>query len=36
MPKVRIRQFDYCSKKHVDAAFTKYEVDSGSDGMVHS
>ena len=28
MPKVRIRQFNYYSKKHIDAAFAKYEVDS--------
>lgn len=26
--KVRIRQFNYYSKKHIDAAFAKYEVDS--------
>lgn len=28
VPKVRIRQFNYYSKKHIDAAFAKYEVDS--------
>lgn len=28
IPKVRIRQFNYYSKKHIDAAFAKYEVDS--------
>ena len=27
VPKVRIRQFNYYSKKHIDAAFAKYEVD---------
>ena len=35
VPKVRIRQFNYYSKKHIDAAFAKYEVDS-ADGMVHA
>lgn len=25
---MRIRQFNYYSKKHIDAAFAKYEVDS--------
>ena len=28
VPKVKIRQFNYYSKKHIDAAFAKYEVDS--------
>ena len=28
VPKVRIRQFNYYSKKHIDAAFAKYEEDS--------
>lgn len=28
VPKVRIRQFNYYSKKHIDTAFAKYEVDS--------
>jgi excisionase family DNA binding protein len=28
IPKIRIRQFNYYSKKHIDAAFAKYEVDS--------
>lgn len=28
VPKVRIRQFNYYSKKHIDAAFAKYEMDS--------
>ena len=28
MQKVRLRQFNYYSKKHIDAAFAKYEVDS--------
>ena len=28
IPKVKIRQFNYYSKKHIDAAFAKYEVDS--------
>ena len=28
VPKVRIRQFNYYSKKHINAAFAKYEVDS--------
>ncbi len=28
VPKVRIRQFNYYSKKHIDAAFAKYEVAS--------
>ena len=28
VPKVRIRQFNYYSKKHIDAAFARYEVDS--------
>lgn len=28
VPKVRIRQFTYYSKKHIDADFAKYEVDS--------
>ncbi len=28
VPKVRTRQFNYYSKKHIDAAFAKYEVDS--------
>ena len=28
VPKVRIRKFNYYSKKHIDAAFAKYEVDS--------
>ena len=27
IPKVRIRQFNYYSKKHIDAAFAKYDVD---------
>ncbi len=26
-PKVRIRQFNYYSKKHIDAAFAKYKTD---------
>ena len=29
VPKVRIRQFNYYSKKHIDAAFAKYEVEIG-------
>lgn len=28
IPKVKIRQFNYYSKKHIDAAFAKYQVDS--------
>lgn len=28
VPKVRIRQFNYYSKEHIDAAFAKYKVDS--------
>ena len=28
IPKVRIHQFNYYSRKHIDAAFAKYEVDS--------
>lgn len=28
VPKVKIRQFNYYGKKHIDAAFAKYEVDS--------
>lgn len=28
VPKVRIRQFNYYSKKHINAAFAEYEVDS--------
>lgn len=28
VPKVRIRQFNYYSRKHIDAVFAKYEVDS--------
>ena len=28
IPKVRIRQFNYYSRKHIDAVFAKYEVDS--------
>lgn len=28
VPKVRIRQFNYYSRKHIDALFAKYEVDS--------
>lgn len=28
IPKVKIRQFNYYSKKHIDAAFAKYGVDS--------
>lgn len=28
VPKVRIRQFNYYSKRHIDAAFAKYEIDS--------
>ncbi len=28
VPKVKIRQFNYYSKKHIDAAFAKYQVDS--------
>ena len=28
IPKIRIRQFNYYSKKHIDAAFAKYEVNS--------
>lgn len=27
IPKVRIRQFNYYSKRHIDAAFAKYDVD---------
>ena len=27
VPKVRIRQFNYYSKKHIDAAFAKYKTD---------
>lgn len=27
IPKVKIRQFNYYSKKHIDAAFSKYNVD---------
>ena len=27
IPKVRIRQFNYYSKKHIDAAFAKYKTD---------
>ena len=27
IPKVKIRQFNYYSKKHIDAAFAKYNVD---------
>lgn len=27
IPKVRIHQFNYYSKKHIDAAFAKYDVD---------
>ena len=27
IPKVRIRQFNYYSKKHIDAAFAKYRTD---------
>ena len=27
IPKVKIRQFNYYSKKHIDAAFAKYKVD---------
>lgn len=27
IPKVRIRQFNYYSKKHIDVAFAKYDVD---------
>ncbi len=27
IPKVKIRQFNYYSKKHIDAAFEKYKVD---------
>ena len=32
VPKVRIRQFNYYSKKHIDAAFAKYKTDR----MLHS
>ena len=35
IPKVRIRQFNYYSKKHIDAAFAKYDVDKPH-GMVHA
>ena len=27
VPKVKIRQFNYYSKKHIDAAFAKYKTD---------
>lgn len=27
IPKVKIRQFNYYSKKHIDAAFAKYKTD---------
>ena len=27
IPKIRIRQFNYYSKKHIDAAFAKYKTD---------
>lgn len=27
IPKVKVRQFNYYSKKHIDAAFTKYRTD---------
>jgi hypothetical protein len=27
IPKIKIRQFNYYSKKHIDAAFEKYKVD---------
>ena len=27
IPKVKVRQFNYYSKKHIDAAFTKYKTD---------
>lgn len=27
VPKVRVRQFNYYSKKHIDAAFAKYRTD---------
>ena len=27
IPKVKIRQFNYYSKNHIDAAFAKYNVD---------
>ena len=36
IPKVKIRQFNYYSKKHIDAAFSKYKVDNALDSMVSS
>ena len=34
--KVRIRQFNYYSKKHIDAAFAKYDGGFRPDRMVHT